>query len=266
MKLLISNLAWNFDENEKFIKLLKKNEITNLEFAPSKLFQNNFKGKNLIDTKNFWKKNGIKLYSMQSILYGVNDCFIFGSQKQKSNFIEEIFKKIDLAKKLGVKVIVFGSPINRKKFKRKKSTLDKIFLDTLKKIGTYAKKKRIYFCLEANPKIYKSEYLNYTKEALKVVKVINNKYLMINLDLSTVIQNKEKINDLIKQNIKYIKHVQISVPYLLNVLKYKNRIKELIKLLKFYKYKNNISIEMTRPKKNTYKTIQKIIVYIKKLF
>ena len=89
---------------------------------------------------------------------------------------------------------------------------------------------------------------------------------MINLDLSTVIQNKETINDLINQNIKYIKHVQISVSYLLNVLKYKNRIRELIKLLKFYKYNNNISIEMIRPRNNPYKTVQKIIVYIKKLF
>ncbi|MDA9084803.1 sugar phosphate isomerase/epimerase [Candidatus Pelagibacter sp.] len=266
MKLLISNLAWNYDENEKFIKLLKKNKITNLEFAPSKLLQNNFKSKNLIITKNFWKKNGIKLYSMQSILYGIDDCFLFGSKKQRSNFIKEIFKKIDLAKKLGVKVIVFGSPTNRKRFKKKKNILDKIFLDTLKKVASYTAKKKIYFCLEANPKIYKSEYLNYTKDALKIVKRINNKYLMINLDLSTVIQNKETINDLINQNIKYIKHVQISVPYLLNVLKYKNRIRELIKLLKFYKYNNNISIEMIRPRNNPYKTVQKIIVYIKKLF
>ena len=46
----------------------------------------------------------------------------------------------------------------------------------------------------------------------------------------------------------------------------KKKINELIKLLKFNKYKNNISIEMTRPKKNTYQTIQKTITYIKNLF
>ena len=266
MKLLISNLAWNFDENEKILGLLKKNKIKNLEFAPSLLLQNNLKNKNLIDTRKFWHKKKIKLYSMQSILYGVNNCFIFGDKKQRFNFIKEIFKKIDLAKKLGVKVIVFGSPFNKKRFKKKKFILDKIFISTFKKIALYANNKKIYFCLEANPKIYKSEYLNYTNEALKVVKIINNKYLMINLDLGTIIQNKERIDNLINQNIKYIKHVQISVPYLLNVLKHKKKINELIKLLKFNKYKNNISIEMTRPKKNTYQTIQKTITYIKNLF
>tara|TARA_B100000795_G_scaffold267937_1_gene253800 strand:- start:5409 stop:6209 length:801 start_codon:yes stop_codon:yes gene_type:complete len=266
MKLLISNLAWNFDENQKILSLLKKNKIENLEFAPSLLLQKNLKNKNLIDTKKFWLTGNVKLYSMQSILYGVNNCFIFGNKKQRSNFIKEIFKKIDLAKKLGIKVIVFGSPINKKIFKKKKIVLDKIFINTFKKIALYANKKKIYFCLEANPKIYKSEYLNYTNEALNVVRIINNKYLMVNLDLGTIIQNKEKIDNLINQNIKYIKHVQISVPYLFNVLKYKKKINELIRLLKFNKYNNNISIEMTRPKKDTFKTIQKTITYIKNLF
>ena len=266
MKLLISNLAWNFNENKKFLALFKKNKIENLEFAPSLLFQNNFKNKNLINTKKFWNNKGVRLYSMQSILYGINNCFIFGDNKQRSNFIKEVFKKIDLAKKLDVKVIVFGSPINKRKFKKKKYLLDKIFINTFRKIALYTNKKKIYFCLEANPNIYKSEYLNYTNEALKVVKIINNKYLMINLDLGTIIQNKESIDNLINQNIKYIKHVQISVPYLLNVLKHKKKIKELIKLLKFNKYKNNISIEMSRPKKNTYQTVKKTITYIKNLF
>lgn len=266
MKLLISNLAWNFDENKKILKLLKKSRIKNLEFAPSLLFQNNLEKKNIIRTKNFWHNNGIKLYSMQSILYGKNNCFVFGSNKQRSNFIKEVFKKIDLAKQLGVKVIVFGSPSNKKRFNKKRIILDKIFINTLKKIALYANNKKIYFCLEANPKIYKSEYLNYTNEALKIVKKINNKYLKLNLDLGTIIQNKEKIDDLINQNIRYIKHVQISVPYLLNVLEHKQKIKELIKLLKLNKYKNNISIEMTRPKKKTYQTIQKIITYIKTIF
>ena len=120
MKLLISNLAWNFDENQKILSLLKKNKIENLEFAPSLLLQKNLKNKNLIDTKKFWLTGNVKLYSMQSILYGVNNCFIFGNKKQRSNFIKEIFKKIDLAKKLGIKVIVFGSPINKKILKKKK--------------------------------------------------------------------------------------------------------------------------------------------------
>lgn len=157
-------------------------------------------------------------------------------------------------------------PLTKKYLKKKKISLDKIFINTFKKIALYSENKKIYFCLEANPKIYKSEYLNFTNEALKIVKKIDNKYLMINLDLSTIIQNKEKIDDLINYNIKYIKHVQISVPYLHNVLKYKEKIKKLIKLLKFNNYKNNISIEMIRPKKNTYQAIQKTITFVKKQF
>jgi len=178
---------------------------------------------------------------------------------------EEIKKKIDLAKTLGAKIIIFGSPRNRKTFKKGKYMLDKIGLNMFKKIASYTNKRKIIFCLEANPKIYKAGYLNYTRDVISIVKKINNRYLKVNLDLSTIISNKENIKKIIKENISIIAHAQISAPYLLDILKYKKKIKELIKLLRLNNYKKNISIEMTKPKKNSYKQIEKSIDYVQNL-
>lgn len=265
MKLLISNIAWKNNEDTKIAKLLKKKKIKLLEFAPDILLAKDYSKKNLSLTKKFWHLKNVKLYSMQSILFEVDDVFLYGSTSQREKFFNEIVRKIDIAKSLGVKVIIFGSPKNRKTFKKSKHILNKIGLNMFKKIAMYTSKKKIIFCLEANPKIYKAEYLNYTDDVLAIIKKIKNKYLKINLDLSTTISNKENIKQILKENISLIGHVQISVPYLLNLLKYKKKIKELIKLLILNNYKKNISIEMIRPKKNSYEQIEKSIDYVQNL-
>ena len=265
MKLLISNIAWKNSENTKIAKLLNKKKIKLLEFAPDILLTKDYTKKDLILTKKFWRLKNIKLYSMQSILYEVDNAFLYGNEIQRKKFFEEIKKKIDLAKTLGAKIIIFGSPRNRKTFKKGKYMLDKIGLNMFKKIASYTNKRKIIFCLEANPKIYKAGYLNYTRDVISIVKKINNKYLKVNLDLSTIISNKENIKKIIKENISIIAHAQISAPYLLDILKYKKKIKELIKLLRLNNYKKNISIEMTKPKKNSYKQIEKSIDYVQNL-
>ena len=265
MKLLISNIAWKYEENIKMIKLLNKKKIELLEFAPDILLKKDYTKKNLLLTKKFWNSKNIKLYSMQSILYEVNDVFLYGTDVQRKRFFKEIVRKINIAKSLGAKTIVFGSPKNRKAFKKNKFILDKIGLEMFKRIALYAKDKKILFCLEANPKIYKAEYLNYTDDVLSIVKKIKNRYLKINLDLSTVISNQENLKKILKENISLIGHVQISVPYLLNILKYKKKIKGLVKLLLLNNYKKNISIEMNRPKKNLYKQVERSIDFVQDL-
>ena len=110
-----------------------------------------------------------ELYSMQSILFSTNNCYIFGNIKQRQNFYYEVKKKIILAKILKTKVIVFGSPKNKKTFGKKKDVLDKLSYEMFKKISSISEKNKITFCLEANPKIYGTKYLTHTIDAIKLV-------------------------------------------------------------------------------------------------
>ena len=131
----VSNLAWSKKEEKQAIKLLKKKKNKKLEFSPNLLLNNNFTKREISKVKKKWKKKGISLYSMQSILYKVENAMVFGSKYQNIIFYKEVIKKIQLAKQLGVKVIVFGSPINRKSFGKKKNLLDKIFINTFKNLS-----------------------------------------------------------------------------------------------------------------------------------
>ena len=102
----ISNLAWQKKEEKKALRILKKNNIKLLEFAPNLLLNNKFDIKEIKKVKRRCAKYGLKPFSMQSVLYKVKDAFIFGSKYQNYTFISELKKKIILAKRLGVKVII----------------------------------------------------------------------------------------------------------------------------------------------------------------
>ena len=126
--------------------------------------------------------------------------------------------------------------------------------------------KKIYFCLEANPKLYGCEYINSTMEAISLIRKINKPYFKLNLDLGTIIENKENISEIISRNFNLIKHVQISTPYLRGISRYKSKIKKLIYYLYKFKYKGHVSIEMIEKKKNNIKIVSQSISIVKLMF
>ena len=240
MNLCFSNIAWGKDENKKIINLFNQEKISYLEYAPDLIIKNYKKKRNISKIKKFWEKKRIKLYSMQSVLYGINNAFIFGDIYQQNIFYNEVKEKILLAKKLGTKVIVFGSPKSKKTFGKSKKILDHLFESNMKKITKICEQAKITFCLEANPKVYGTKYLTHTNQALNLVKKINKKYFKLNLDLGTIISNNENYKKLIKNNIHQIGHAQISFPKLKNPLIDKKLIERFILELKKMDIKNNI--------------------------
>ncbi len=258
MKFCISNLAWNKRENARIIKLLNQNKISLLEYAPTLILHRFNSQKEISKTKRFWKRNKLKLYSMQSILYEVDNTFIFGNTDQRKNFFNEVKKKIILAKKLGSKIIVFGSPKTKNTFGKKKQEMDHLFYLMFKKISFFAQKNKVIFCIEANPKIYNTKFLTHTKHAIYFVKKINNRFLRVNLDLGTIIYNKENLEDLLKYK-HLIGHAQISSPGLRNLLRYKKQIINFLDKLKKFNYNRIVSIESLRTKSNNYKRIKDIL-------
>lgn len=263
MKLCFSNIAWSEEENNKMINLFFKENINYIEYAPGLIFKNKNTKNNAFHIKKFWKNKKILLYSMQSILYGAENAFIFGNSNQQKTFYTEFKKKIFLAKQLGTKLIVFGSPNSKKTFGKSKKKLDILFEMNIKKVIKICEKFKIVLCLEANPRIYGTKYLTHTDQALKFVKKINSKYFKLNLDLGTIISNKEDYKKLIKKNISYIGHAQISCPKLNNPLLYKKKIKNFVNELNKNKYSNVISVEFLKKNKSNFDSIAKLIKLIK---
>ena len=262
MKLSISNIAWDTSNDVKIYDLIKKYGFEGLEIAPTKIMGKNPYGK-LKEIKE-WKEKikkryNLRISSIQSIWFGRTEN-LFDSKEEENILIDYTKKAIDFANVIECKNLVFGSPKNRNVNNGKNSENQIEIFETL---GEYAYKKNTVIGMEANPKIYNTNYINDTKSALKLVKKINSKGFLLNLDLGTMILNNENLLEILQGNINYINHVHISEPWLKIIEK-----REMHKILRNRLFEENyegfVSIEMA--KIDEIKKIEEVVKYVKKIF
>ena len=96
--------------------------------------------------------------------------------------------------------------------------------------------------MEANPTIYNTNFINNTNSAIKLIKDVNSKGFLLNLDLGTMIYNNESVKEL-EGNVNLINHVHISEPYLA-LIEPRQIHQDLMSMLKSENYDKFISIEM----------------------
>lgn len=269
MKIAISNIAWERYEEEEIIKILKKNNVKFIEVVPSKIFSISFKqNKNdIFKFKNFWQKNNFTIIAAQSILYPRSDLTIFANKEKREETLSFIKKIIGYLSILEIKAIVFGSPKSRvipKNLSKENAYL--IAKDFFREIGEYCKKYKIIFCLEPNPKYYGTNFLNTTIEAIEFVKLVDHPNIKINLDTGTIIINNEDIETIVKKGFNYIGYVHISEKDLLPISENNFNHQFLSNLLKKYRYKGFISIEMKSFSNNNLINIDKSIKIVKKYY
>ena len=262
MKLSISNIAWDTSNDIKIYDLIKKYGFEGLEIAPTKIMGKDpyEKLKEIKEWKEKIKKRyNLRISSMQSIWFGRTEN-LFDSKEEENILIDYTKKAIDFANVIECKNLVFGSPKNRNVNNGKNSENQIEIFETL---GEYAYKKNTVIGMEANPKIYNTNYINDTKSALKLVKKINSKGFLLNLDLGTMILNNENLLEILRGNISYINHVHISEPWL-KIIEKREMHKILRNILLEENYKGFVSIEMA--KIDEIKKIEDVVKYVKKIF
>jgi sugar phosphate isomerase/epimerase len=115
MKIAISNIAWQIEEEPAIANLLQQLNIKGVEIAPTKIWQNPLTATDaeIKNYREFWQGYGIEIVAMQALLFGRNDLTIFESKEKRQATLSYLYKIIELGNKLGVNVLVFGSPKNR---------------------------------------------------------------------------------------------------------------------------------------------------------
>ncbi|GAB4219640.1 MAG: hypothetical protein Fur009_6750 [Candidatus Microgenomates bacterium] len=268
MKLSISNIAWDNLEDKKISKILPNYGFFAIEIAPTKVWKNleKLQKNDIIDYKNFWKKQGIRIIGFQSLLYGKDDFNIFNLNIM-NDILYYLNKVFWVGNILEIKTAVFGSPKNRFKGNLSIFEAEKRAIDFFYKFGEIGKKYNIKIALEPNPREYGADFLMNTQETLDFIKKINHPFIQLNLDTGILILNKENLEQSIKSSISYLTHFHISEPYL-NIIdedKFNIHIK-IAKILKKIKYKNYCSIEMKSKRKNNLEHIKKTISFISKIY
>ena len=103
--------------------------------------------------------------------------------------------------------------------------------------------------------------LNGTAEAFSLVKRLDNPGLAVNLDLSTMLAQGEKLQNFV-DDLKYVSHVHISEPGLAPIQKRPEH-KELALLLGAVGYRGFVSVEMARTDLDT---VKRTLDYVAEVF
>ena len=257
MKFSISNIGWTAEQEAQVYALMKKNGFTGLEIAPTRIFPDAPYDK--LDAAGKWavslkEEHGFTVPSMQSIWFGRQEK-LFGSKDERVLLVEYTKKAIDFAAAINCHNLVFGCPRNRN---IPEDADENIAVTFFKGIGDYAASKGTVIGMEANPPIYNTNYINDTTSALDLIKKVNSEGFRLNLDLGTMIQNEEKIDEL-TGNVSLINHVHISEPGL-KPIQERRLHQDLINLLKKENYQGFVSIEMG--KQDEIEQIDKALSYV----
>lgn len=261
MKISVSNIAWDNENDAIAYDLMKKMGYSGLEIAPTKIIPDN-PYDNLIAIRK-WYENLISTYnfrisSMQSIWYGRQEN-LFGSEEERQVLLDYTKKAIDFASAIECKNLVFGCPRNRNMTQEGNINDAIVFF---KKVGDYAAGKQTVIGMEANPPIYNTNFINDTKSAFELIEKVDSEGFKLNLDVGTMIQNQENIFEL-EGSVRLINHVHISEPGL-RLIEKRGLHSELKSILMNEGYRGFVSIEMAKVEDMS--LLEETMRYVKELF
>lgn len=269
MRLSISNIAWETQENDIIASFMQQIGITGLEVAPGKIVSDIYKTNNadIKKYKNYWLSKNIEIVAMQSLLFGHPEMRIFYDEMSRENTFNYLKYCIDIGKMVGANAFIFGSPKNRYIPVESKKLSKGIAIEFFDKIGNYCHKNNVYFCLEPNPVEYGTNFLCNTKEALDFVKEVDNCGLMINIDTGTMIMNNEDYRNIMDKSLAYAGHIHISEPFLNPIDQCRRIYAEIADIIKESNYSGRISIEMKAlSQDDNAKNVEKALIFVRKIF
>lgn len=260
MMLSISNIGWDASKDASVYELMKQYGYSGLEIAPTRIFPET-PYERIKDAEewaeNLKKSEGFTVPSMQSIWFGRQEK-IFGTLEERQILVEYTKKAIDFAEIIGCENLVFGCPRNRNIPEDADPSIAVAFF---KELGDYAAEHNTVIGMEANPPIYNTNYINNTKEALELIERVDSKGFKLNLDVGTMIQNNESVEELAGY-IHLINHVHISEPGL-KMIEQRELHRDLIEILIGEEYQRFISIEMG--KREEISEIEQVLRHLKEI-
>lgn len=210
-QLSISNIAWDAKDDLKVAQILNKHDVKYIDLAPSKYFKD-FKEATITEikqVKDTWKKQGISIYGMQSLMFGTNDLNLFGDNLVQSVMLDHLSSVCRIGDLLDARYLVFGSPKNRDCSVVEDDKREGIALDFFYRLGEIAKHYNVKICLEPNPKLYGANFLTTTKDTFDFVRKLNHPNIRMQLDTGTMLVNHEAAS--VIEHVKdMIGHVHLS--------------------------------------------------------
>jgi len=255
MKLAVSNIAWMPKDRLSAYQLLTEFGFSGLEIAPGLLFHDaddpfNPTEQVIIRALEEIHDAGLSLVSMQSLLFGVEGAALFESVEARSRFETGIERAINLAGRVGIPNLVFGSPKQRivpRDMSKEDAWSEAAML--FRRMGDTAQAANTLLAIESNPAAYGTNFLNTLEEASSFVSEVNHPAVKVILDIGAMHMNGEfgSTPEQISSICMKLSHVHISEPNLNPAPADEKQAETILKALKVAGYNRAVSIEMKAP-------------------
>lgn len=251
-RLAVSNIAWAPAAREAAYELLQDRGIAGLEIAPGLFFAG---AEDPFDpgpaearaAVAAMERAGLKLVSMQSLLYGMQGAALFGPEPALAAFRAGMSRAIALAGRFGIPNLVFGSPAQRVIPPGMDPARARAFAAGLfRAMGDEAAAAGTHLGVEFNPPAYGTNFLTTAEEALAFVAEVDHPAVTLILDIGALHMNGHfaDLPALARAAAGRISHVHMSEPHLAPAPARQEEARAAIAALLAAGYRRWISIEM----------------------
>ncbi len=246
MNIAVSNVAWEFSENDKVVDVFHHYDVKGIEIAPTKVWESPTTVSDAAIKRHstYWTDKGITPVAIQSILFGHTELTIFQDKITRTKTLSYLKEMIRVSAVLGAKAIVFGSPKNRITYGLDHHTVMDIAIPFFTELGEIAKQYHMFFCIEPNAKAYGNDFITNTNEGVTFVQMVNHPNVGLNLDTGIMTINQESYADVIARALPYVYHVHISEPFLEPIGTKETNHLALASALRSVNYTRWVSVEM----------------------
>lgn len=216
MRLAISNIAWDIEEDEAVARLLDRYGIDAIDIAPGKYFPQPAltSAQTMQQVRSWWAERGIALTGMQALLFGTTGLNVFGDEPSRRALLEHLAGVARIGAGTGATRIVFGSPKNRDRAHLDDASTLSIAQDFFGQLGDIAATEGVVFCLEPNPPCYGANFMVDSHETAEIVRQIDHPAIRMQLDTGALAINGEDAEQVLSAHAELIGHVHASEPQL----------------------------------------------------
>lgn len=251
-RLAVSNIAWPADRRAEAYGCLAARGVAGLEIAPGLFFAGCAdpfapSTAELAAAMAEVDAAGLTLVSMQSLLYGVEGAALFEGPEALRRLETGLLRAIDLAGRLGLRTLVFGSPKQRVvpadwTPERARDHAAEVFA----RLGARAAGAGCVIAVEANPAAYGTNFLTHAEDALDFVRLVDHPGVGLILDLGERHLNdaRDAAPALATAAGPLLAHVHVSEPYLAPAPAEPAQASPLLAALSAARYPYWVSIEM----------------------
>jgi D-psicose/D-tagatose/L-ribulose 3-epimerase len=214
MRIAVSGIAWDVDEDPLVADLLRRSGIDAVDIAPGKYFARPEKvtHADVRRVRTWWEERGIEITGMQALLFGTAGLNLFGDEPRRAAMLAYLSTMCRIGGMLGGTRLVFGSPRQRERAGLTDAACLNIASEFFRALGERAAEAGVTICLEPVPTAYGANFMTNSTETAAVVLAVDHPSIRMQLDTGSLHANGENPLTVLAACAPLVGHVHISEP------------------------------------------------------